>query len=229
MVSPSLLYLNARGLILLTDKTKLTKIGDIAAFHNSVMIGITETHLGSHHHNVEANINGYQCVRSDRPSRTNGGVALYVQNSFKIRLLLSTSNNVCDALVVLVRELDSIVIVFYRPPDSSREEFLEVLNKTDEIVEKIKDDIMRNQHIILMGDFNFPSTKWENDQQPSGQADEAVQTNDLLQFTDKWFMQNHIKTPTRYGNILDLVFTSNDSSINGYDTIVDHDYQIITL
>ena len=51
-------------------------------------------------------------------------------------------------------------------------------------------------------------------------ASEKVQGQMLLDWAESLFMEQYILTPTRKGNILDLVFTNSHSLISGYSTIV---------
>ena len=51
-------------------------------------------------------------------------------------------------------------------------------------------------------------------------SSEKQQGKMLLDWSDKNFMEQLINTPTRKGNILDLVFTNSNSLINDYSTIV---------
>ena len=71
-------------------------------------------------------------------------------------------------------------------------------------------------NLVLMGDFNFPQNDWTNEEYPSGNSNIAVQTRMLLDITDKWFMTNQIKKPTRDRNILELVFSNNDTVISEF-------------
>ena len=45
------------------------------------IIGFSETFLGESHLNTEIRINGYNCVRRDKPNGKGGGLLVYVQES----------------------------------------------------------------------------------------------------------------------------------------------------
>ena len=69
-------------------------------------------------------------------------------------------------------------------------------------------------NIVLTGDFNLPDLVWDEDDgyslRPSPAYGTEVNTK-LLDIVNDHSMFQHVKRPTRKGNILDLVLTTNPS------------------
>ena len=130
------MLLNVHGLISLSNKSKLLRINDIACVHNIKVIGITESHLDDKHQDGEVSINGFRAIRSDRRNRKHGGVMIYTANEYKVRVIYSDSNEVCETLVLYIRNINSIVAICYRPPDCTTDEFSEIMVNVDKAIEK---------------------------------------------------------------------------------------------
>ncbi|KAK4309589.1 hypothetical protein Pmani_018786 [Petrolisthes manimaculis] len=69
-------------------------------------------------------------------------------------------------------------------------------------------------HIVMCGDFNFPHIKWPEGIVFGGTSEEQVQARSLMELSDREFLSQQIRQPTRQNNILDLFFTNNPASIN---------------
>ena len=84
--------------------------------------------------------------------------------------------------------------------------------------------------MCAFGDYNFPFIKWPSvriysrEEEPNHMSSEKLQAKLLIKWAEKNFMNQIINTPTRKGNILDLVFTNSNSLINGYSTIVNANF-----
>ena len=98
------------------------------------------------------NMPGYTILRCDRASRDGGGVAVYLRDDLTGDVLGTFDNGVCQLLVVQVHQLDTIVAVAYRPPDTRLEEFKQMVKKLDEILSNLPSP---TPIINVMGDFNF--------------------------------------------------------------------------
>ena len=70
---------------------------------------------------------GYSVFRQDRQKRQRGGVCLFLRDDLTGEVLESMSNGVCELLIVRIHQLDTVVIVVYRPPDTTKREFSPVL------------------------------------------------------------------------------------------------------
>jgi hypothetical protein len=72
-------------------------------------------------------------IRCDRSGgRQGGGVALYLREDLTGDVLATYANSVCELLVVKIHQLDTVVCVLYRPPDTRLEEFAGLLKCLDE-------------------------------------------------------------------------------------------------
>ena len=119
-----------------------------------------------------------------------------------------------------------ILINIYRPPNTPQQLFEDTLNRCQEVIEEAGN----NKTLLALGDFNFPFIKWPSrqiysrDQEPGQMASEKVQGLKLLDWTETNFMEQYILTPTRKGNILDLVFANSANLIQGYTTLVNSSF-----
>ena len=68
-------------------------------------------------------------------------------------MIAKFDNDVCEALVVPIHQLDHIVVVAYRPPDTRYAEFSAMLNVLDTALCALPTP---TPTIPLMGDFNLP-------------------------------------------------------------------------
>ena len=138
---------------------------DQAVKHNSFFIGVTETwlHDGVLDAEVCHNFPGYSLMRSDRAgSRQGGGVALYIREDLTGDILVSYSHihpsrggSVCELLVVKIHQLDTVVCIMYRPPDTRLEEFASLLQCLDSTLSALPSPAPT---VIMMGDLNLPKS-----------------------------------------------------------------------
>ena len=98
-----------------------------------MFLGVTETwlHEGVPDAEVSHSFPGYNILRCDRAGgRQGGGVALYLKDNLTGDILATHApthpnrgGSVCEMLVVKVHQLDTVVCVMYRPPDTRLEVF----------------------------------------------------------------------------------------------------------
>ena len=138
---------------------------DQAVINNALFVGVTETwlHAGVLDAEVSHGFPGYSLHRSDRAGgRQGGGVALFLRDDLTGDMLASyaethphRSGSVCELLVVKVHQLDTVVCVLYRPPDTRLEEFSGVLQYLDHTLSSLPTP---TPTVILMGDMNLPQS-----------------------------------------------------------------------
>ena len=132
----------------------------------------------------------------------------------------------CDTLIVKVKTLNTLVIVNYRPPDSSKEEFEDLLEVCQEAIENVTENDPKVKDIFQIGDYNLKCISWPSKKiyakevTKEKKATEKVQAELLLNYAERNFLENCVTTPTRGDNILDLCFTNNHNMINFYTTSV---------
>ena len=97
----------------------------------------------------------------------------------------------------------------YRPRNSSREAFEEIVNKIRLCIGEMSTPLC---DIIMLGDFNFPLIDWQSTVISSTHA------NSSLDLTNFLYLDQLVQRPTRGANIIDLVF-SNPLSIDNIDSI----------
>ena len=224
--SISLTLLNSRGLITQSENKCDFLNGIITSLPTEHVVVITESHLTPNHTDGEitnnATFKNYTLHRADRDTEIgrkskNGGVLVLTSPA-----ILSTkgekpySNGCCELLITELNEISTTLICFYRPPDTTKDEFADVLTKAKTYL---------NNHpindIIVTGDFNFPpdivvwkatedgvipfATPMRSDERKDARKE---QFQDLMTFTNEFFLQQVISKPTRGANILDLVFSN---------------------
>ena len=83
-------------------------------------MAVTETWLkpGVSDSELLAHTPGYTLLRQDRKGRTRGGVCLFLRDDMTGEVVNTFSNGVCEVLIVHVHQVNTIVTVVYRPPDT---------------------------------------------------------------------------------------------------------------
>lgn len=210
-----LLYANIQGLK--SSRTnKVPFIQGLLEEGNAFLAALTETHIKDHD-NSEVWIPGYNLHRSDRKHRTCGGVALYIKDSLVSTEILSHSNEVVEVLGVKIESLNLVVILMYRPPDTTVEEFKPQLERIKTVLEGLEAPLPT---IMWLGDFNMPNIRWRQIEHliiPDGiesNSREGESARALLNICSLFHLDQHIAEPTRDQNVLDLIFTNNENMVH---------------
>ncbi|XP_069194283.1 uncharacterized protein, partial [Procambarus clarkii] len=187
------------------------------------MGNFTETHTKDYM-DGEIWIPNYNLYRCDRKTRSNGGVGLYIKEDLVCTELLNSTNEVVEVLGMKVEKLNLIIILIYKPPDTTIEEFTEQMHKIENILDNLANPA---PDIIFLGDFNLPSLRWRtantNIIAGNDPGNNQPQVRELLRFCNKFSLNQQITEPTRNENTLDLLFTNNDELIRDI-TISDTSY-----
>ena len=111
---------------------------------------MTETwlHPGIFDGEVSHDFPDYTLYRCDRVGRQ--GVALYLRNDLTGEVIGSEDNGVCELLAIHVHQLNTVIRVVYRPPDTRLSEFSTILTKLDSILCNLPDP---TPNIVLVGDY----------------------------------------------------------------------------
>ena len=206
---------------------------DQAVRNNALFLGVTETwlHEGVLDAEVTYSFPGYNILRCDRAGgRQGGGVALYLRDDLTGDILTSYAQthplrggSVCEMIVVKIHQLDTIVCVVYRPPDTRCEEFAGVLQCLDRTLSTLP---APSPSILVMGDMNFPRSciSWNHSEEEgllaplvanhregetAGGKQDRLQAQQLIDLASKYSLQQEVNTPTHAVEILDLVFSNN--------------------
>jgi hypothetical protein len=210
----SILSLNIRGLLLSKDKTKCDQLSDMAKSNNALVIALTETWLTSDIMDAEIAIPGFNVYRADRVERSRGGTCVYVRDDLAAVPVLQFSNGVVEAVVLKIRDLESIVFSIYRPPDTKEIELSQALRNVEESIELSQANSGKFSNVIGLGDYNLPMIQWPEGSYPSGDSQTSRQAGLLLTWMQSLFLEQKVLSPTRLNNVLDLVLMSNQEQFS---------------
>ena len=115
--------------------------------------GISETWLDNNIHDSFVSIKGYQLFRCDYKSTINKhGVCLFASISLKCK----THDNICPNVVAIhLSDLNVHIMMVYRPPSNTAAQDNDLTNGIL--------TFCNGKEIVLMGDFNRPTLKWDGD------------------------------------------------------------------
>ena len=239
----SFLLSNIRGLVGLRGRNKSPFLHDLATQRNCLWMAVTETWLSPRVLDSEilVHVPGFTIIRQDRIGRIRGGVCLFLREDLTGEIVTSYSNGVCEFLVVHVHQVNTIVVVVYRPPDTKYHEFSPVLSK---LSETLKDLPSPSPTITIMGDFNFPSSiiTWReldglllpqvaNHRACAGGDEQAglvrKQAAALCDLVSHLHLTQQVRQPTREDEILDLIWSSDPDlvsniQIDPFPSFTDH-------
>jgi hypothetical protein len=184
---------------------------------------LTESHLNSSIFDAEVQIDGFQVFRADRSmDRKKGGVINYVKDNIACEVLSRGSNGTVEHLIIYLRKLNLVVVTIYRPPQCDNVEFNSVLDMVDQKLDALGAPMPT---IIMNGDFNMPNVTWPQGVIYGGAETVRSQARHLIEFSEKYMLDQIVLQPTRENNILDLLFCNSEAIIRYevHDTLVsDH-------
>ena len=189
---------NARSL-----RNKFTDLEALVTSEDYHIIGVSESWLNTVNRDflAEYNLPGYLMFSCERANRTGGGALLYVKAGLHPSILEKEKiNNVDSVLLQLkIHSKKFIIGLIYRPPGQN-------ITNDKKLYDQIT-EISNTSDCIIFGDFNIPVTSWGNP--PSSHSGHELYNN-LLESA----LSQHVHKPTRGNNILDLIFSTNDSLIS---------------
>ena len=171
---------------------------------------ITETWLKSYITDAQTGIANYNVHRSDRRFRKGGGALIYVHDSLLVSNEDKYDDGVCEAVMIHIDSLKTIVACVYRPPDSGTASFKKLMSQ----VQQYLDQADPTYEKILTGDYNLPNINWDTQSVRTNLGTELAEcAHILLNTVGSNFLSQVIEAPTRDSAILDLFLTCNDSTI----------------
>lgn len=209
------------------------------------VVAITETWLLPEHKDSEIAPSGWSVFRRDRyfdgsSTERGGGVMIVVRDSLSPTELSSTSNETEQLWISLsLGDKKCFIGCAYVPPKSS----IEVYKKCWDEIELVLAMVRHEDEVLLLGDYNLPDVGWvEDDDIPLTYVPVHVSGTEATRFLDRimssGFYQLNWKV-NRFGNVLDLVFSSSNSDINhrypnspfcrGIDKTIYHDPCVLEL
>ena len=92
-------------------------LADIAVMEDSNIIILSETHLKPEVGDCEIKVDRFNVFRSDREDKSHGGMLIYTKEDLSVKKVMEWKNTQCEVVAVVVRELRTLVISIYRPPN----------------------------------------------------------------------------------------------------------------
>ena len=163
----------------------------------------------------EISLDGYDIFPENFPLKNSRGVVIYTRSELKaveINIEHEFSEYVC--IKINLKENDKLLVAcFYRSPSSDDENY-ELLNNFLLQISKLEEESF--SHILITGDFNFPSINWEK-----VEARDKVSVNFIECIRDCFFEQV-VDKPTRFRigqepSLLDLILTNDVNNIQNLD------------
>ena len=184
----------------------------------------------------------YNLYRADRINRKQGGVAIYVHSSLLVGTHEKVSTSYCEASMVYIESINTIVIGVYKPPPNfSKPELSCPIEHFENLCSQILKFASKfpSSNIIIAGDFNLPFINWTDLNITTGgnvTSSERQCAEYLLRLREDLFLEQVVEEPTRRGksdNILDLVFVNNDLLVQEVivtgTSLSDHDLVTVKL
>src|SRR5215813_9478374 len=141
-----------------------------------------------------------------RKSSKEGGVLIYIRECLRVKLredlMQLREHEVESVWVELFGKTDKKLLwgTFYRPPNSSKD--YDTAIREQIIQSSLKGDM------IIVGDFNYPTINWNS--LTAGGREEQY----FLSKMQDCFLEQHVMEPTREGNVLDLIFSTNGNYVD---------------
>ena len=205
--------------------------------------GRSQTWLGDAIDDKEINIPGYNIFRCDRvceinPNFPHGGALCYIKDNLVVDNVNKFSNGKCEVLTLTIPKLSLSLLVVYRPPRTNPDKFQEAIDFCQGII----NDLPNDKLLAVMGDFNFPKEviTWTRSEYGGMvghvhgiTSDDTKSANVMVNFMNDIASVQHVMTPARGTNILDLFFTNDNHLVENVETlrntsVSDHDSIYIT-
>lgn len=187
-------------------KSHLNEVRELIEKVNVDAISVSETWFSDSHNDKLISIPGFSVIRNDRNNRRGGGVAIYLRNFYKYRIIYKSPTNArIEALLieVLIGNAKILLGVVYNPPpnlifDTFQRNFLDISSKYD--------------HAILAGDFNVDLT-----QQNSA-------SKKFRKFLDDCQLQTKAELPSNFvyncrPSLIDFIFVKQLNLLKTYSQI----------
>ena len=187
---------------------------------NTLFLALTETWLTPKVNSSEISIKGYKLYRSDRDRPTNpeyphGGACIYVREDLQVTPF-SLSTGEVEIQICHIPKLSCFLAVIYRPPKATLSSFQKTLTVLSEQISSSSPD----STLIVMGDFNFPSTivEWQPHSEMPGffsvPKGNSPSFNLFEDFVSEHGLTQVVGVPTTDKNILDLVLINEEDMIS---------------
>ncbi|XP_069936150.1 uncharacterized protein [Cherax quadricarinatus] len=210
-----LIFANIQGLKS-NKNDKVSYVSGLLTEANAMFGAFTETHTRDVL-DGEIKIENYNMYRCDRFNTSQGGVGIYIKDTFCWAEVLNCMNDIVEILGINVENRNLVIILVYKPALATAEEFTDQLSKIDSYLDRLENP---TPNILLLGDFNLPRVKWKMAQgnvipeiSPGSTLAQQVHTRELMRLCERYSLNQQVIDPTRNENTLDLIFTSNEELI----------------
>ena len=169
------------------------------------VIGITESWANEDIVDVELALTGYVMFRKDGRERRGGGLILYIKESiqaYEITLKSEADSEEAIWCNIVTRNSTLTIGVVYRSPNIGQEEDVKLQKAIREV---------SNGECVIMGDFNHGHIQWESLESAGGDD------HKFLLLTQDCFLTQHVLEPTRGGNVLDLILSSQNELVDNVE------------
>ena len=166
------------------------------------IVFVTESWTQAHIGDAEINVEGYDLFRKDRKTSRGGGCIIYTKKHLKITLIEDlTFNFESESVWCMCKTCDYelAIGVCYRNPSACDIE-------EENLHECIRVACDRYKNIIIAGDFNHPTIKWD-------ELHTRKEGQNFLNLTLDCFLTQHVTEQTRGRNIFDLVMSKPEQLI----------------
>ena len=210
-------------------RNKTSELKVLIDQHNPDIIQGTETWLSQEINSSEIFPDTYDVYRRDRREGIHGGILTACKKDLIMirKEEFETDTEIMWNQIELKGRRSLLIGTAYKPRHDDKQFVYELENSFEKICNKGK-----GYNIVLSGDFNQPNISW-GDSKIVQDHSASKETAELLLGTVMGFgLNQHVKEPTRRGNILDLVFSNNTSLVQGITVepgVSDHDIVITNL
>lgn len=192
-------HINAQSLSPRWNTTKLDELRHIIQGSGIDVLGVSETWFHNYILNSAVSFDGFNVYRNDRVARRGGGVAIYISENLKSKLIYEHRDECnCEAIFVEVElsaSLRILVGVVYLPKGN--------FSSYEHIV---ADVAVRYEHAIFMGDFNT------NLFRDASTVRHFCNTNNLEMIHNS--CPTHFSNNNNVGTLIDFFMVSNSNLVN---------------
>ena len=131
--------------------------------------------------------------------------ALYLHKKVIPSNQVDASDYQHNMVAIYIESLHAVIAVVYRPPSSTDESFIQVMDKLQRMID-IHGEGTTAPDLYILGDFNLPLFDWTGCTMPNSPPNRAYQR--LMDMVDKNFLTQMVGDPTRMDHTLDLILTN---------------------